>query len=195
MPDERHVNAGGIVARGSVAGRGVHASVVALAGRGLLLVGPSRSGKSRLAIALIAASRPRRPIVLVGDDRIQLAPRPAGIVARPHPRIAGFIERRGLGIVALPYRAEAPLAAVVAIGDMGACDMGACDMGACDMNSADTLGSADMVGLAGLPRLALAAIDDAAEASTMVLRWWDALPVRDVARAGAKCATAPGVRA
>ena len=149
MMAERHVAA-------DMSGRGVHASAVAIGGHGLLLVGPSRSGKSRLALALIAASRPWRPIVLVGDDRIQLSPSDNGLMARPHPRIAGFIERRGLGIVALPYRPAAPLAAIVALGMASASDIGPPD----------------------LPILPLADLDDAATAGTRVLRWWGTLRAR-----------------
>ncbi len=98
-------------------GLAVHATVVAIAGRGLLIRGASGSGKSRLALTLIAATTPARPVELVGDDRVLL--HDGGIeriVARPHPRIAGFIERRGLGLVAVSWREEAPLVGCVAIG-------------------------------------------------------------------------------
>ena len=97
-------------------GRSIHASAVSIGGRGLLILGASRSGKSRLALALIAASRPACPIVLIGDDRILLSVGGGGLVARPHPRIAGFIERRGLGIVASPHAEKAPVAGFVELG-------------------------------------------------------------------------------
>ncbi len=130
--------------------RNVHATAVAIGHRGLLLIGPSRSGKSRLALALIAATRPGRPIVLVGDDRIFLSTARHEVIARPHPRIAGFIERRGLGIVALPYRAAVALAAIV-------------DLGAPAARGAD---------LPDLPTLVLAGIGDVAAARDAVLQWW-----------------------
>lgn len=94
----------------------IHASAVAIGGRALVIRGPSRSGKSRLAAALVGASTPQRPIVLLGDDRILLRKGTAGLVARPHPRIAGFIERRGLGIVAMPFTDRARVGAVVDLG-------------------------------------------------------------------------------
>ncbi len=94
----------------------IHASAVAIAGRALLIAGRSRSGKSRLAWALAAASATRLPIELVGDDRILLAISGGRLVARPHPRIAGFIERRGLGLVAVPWRAHAPVGGLVQLG-------------------------------------------------------------------------------
>ena len=94
----------------------VHATAVAIDGRALLIQGASKSGKSRLALALCDASTETRTIELIGDDRVLLVVRPDGTVAaRPHPRIAGFSERRGLGLVAMPFRSEAPVAGLVAI--------------------------------------------------------------------------------
>ena len=139
---------------GWLRGRSIHASAVSIDGHGLLITGPSRSGKSRLALALIAASRPACPIVLIGDDRILLSTRADDFVARPHPRIAGFIERRGLGIVASPHADEVPVAGVVELGP---------PQGAVSVREA--------VGL-DLPCLALPGSDDAREAATRVLRWW-----------------------
>lgn len=97
-------------------GEAVHATAVAIAGRALLILGPSGSGKSSLARALIAASTAHCPIRLVGDDRILLTSGPRGLVARPHPRIAGFIECRGLGIVAVPFVVSAPVTAIIDLG-------------------------------------------------------------------------------
>ena len=137
--------------------RTVHASAVAIEGRALLIFGRSRSGKSRLAHALIAASRPARPVVLIGDDRILLRARAGYLTARPHPRIAGFIERRGLGIVALRYLDEAPVAALVEIGHCGS------EASACDAARQN------------LPRLAIVDCHDALETAARVLRWWTLL--------------------
>lgn len=96
----------------------IHASAVAIGERGLLIMGRSRAGKSRLACALIAAATRHCPIVLVGDDRILLdTDRRGRLAVRPHPRIAGFIERRGLGIVAMPYRDRAVLGGLLRLGD------------------------------------------------------------------------------
>lgn len=96
-------------------GMPVHATAVAIGRRGLLIVGPSGSGKSRLACNLIEASTPRRVVRLVGDDRILLTGDAKGCWARAHPRIAGFIERRDLGIVALPYVERVRLAGIVVL--------------------------------------------------------------------------------
>ena len=139
--------------------RFVHASAVAIDGRALLISGPSRSGKSRLASALIAASDPARPIVLIGDDRILLSVVAGRLTARPHPRIAGFIERRGLGIVASPYLDRAPVAALVELGQERPHDASARDMGR-----------------RNLPRLAIPDALDPRATGERVLRWWAALP-------------------
>ncbi len=145
--------------------RYVHASAVAIRGRALLILGSSRSGKSRLAFALIAASRPACPVVLIGDDRVLLSTSASRLMAWPHPRIAGFIERRGLGIVASPHLDRAPVVAVVELGRARSGHVATAD-GAFPR---DTPGQ-------DLPRLAIVGADDAHQASAQVLRWWATLP-------------------
>ena len=99
-------------------GLAIHASAVAIEGRAIVIFGAAGAGKSTLAAGLVAASTSYRPIKLIGDDRILLVPkRGGGLAARPHPRIAGFIERRGLGLVAMRFTPEAPVVAVVDLGD------------------------------------------------------------------------------
>ena len=72
----------------------VHATVVALAGRAVLLLGPSGAGKSDLALRLID-----RGWRLVADDRAALTVRGGVLWASAPPPIAGLIEVRGVGIV------------------------------------------------------------------------------------------------
>jgi serine kinase of HPr protein (carbohydrate metabolism regulator) len=50
--------------------------------------------------------------VLIGDDGILLEPRGGRVVARPHPRTAGKLEVRNLGLIELPAT-DAPLALVI----------------------------------------------------------------------------------
>ncbi len=88
-----------------------HASLVALNDRGLLIIGPSGSGKSALALQLVALGAD-----LVADDRTCLTTTAEGLYGQPPQTIAGRIEARGLGILALPHRPDAPISAVV---DMG----------------------------------------------------------------------------
>ena len=86
----------------------VHGAAVAVAGRGVLILGASGSGKSALALAMIG-----RGAALVADDRVVLERRGGALVARAPATIAGLIEARGVGILRLPALAEAPLVAAV----------------------------------------------------------------------------------
>jgi serine kinase of HPr protein (carbohydrate metabolism regulator) len=88
----------------------LHASCVAIDGRGVLLTGGSGSGKSDLALRLID-----RGATLVGDDGILVEARDGRLHARPGPNIEGQMEVRGLGILTFPSLAEAPLALVIAL--------------------------------------------------------------------------------
>jgi HPr kinase/phosphorylase len=88
----------------------LHASCVAIGGRGVLLTGASGAGKSDLALRLID-----RGAVLVGDDGVVVTARDGRLFAASGPNIAGRIEVRGIGIVTQPYLAEAPLALCVAL--------------------------------------------------------------------------------
>ena len=82
----------------------LHASAVALEGRGLLLMGASGRGKSALALELMAMGAD-----LVADDRTELWPDPdgAGVVLRCPAPIAGMIEARGVGLLRAACVAEA----------------------------------------------------------------------------------------
>jgi serine kinase of HPr protein (carbohydrate metabolism regulator) len=73
------------------------ATCVAIGGRGVLIEGAPGSGKSSLALALID-----RGAVLVGDDGVLLDPRGDGLWAAPHPRIAGLLELRNVGLLHYP---------------------------------------------------------------------------------------------
>lgn len=87
----------------------LHASCVAIHGRGVLLTGASGAGKSDLALRLID-----RGATLVGDDGVIIEARDGRLHARPGPNIEGQMEVRGLGILAFPWK-EAPLALAVAL--------------------------------------------------------------------------------
>lgn len=82
------------------AGPTVHASAVVVGEAGILIRGPSGSGKSSLARRLVEAATRRGLFArILGDDRLHLAAEHGRLVARPHPLIAGKLEVRGLGIV------------------------------------------------------------------------------------------------
>lgn len=76
-----------------------HASAVQINGRGVLLFGPSGSGKSSLAARLIEHCG----AVLIGDDRLTLQVRDQKMIASPHESLLGLLELRGFGLVRRPY--------------------------------------------------------------------------------------------
>ncbi|HKM65078.1 MAG TPA: phosphotransferase [Acidisphaera sp.] len=86
----------------------VHASCVARDGEGVLLAGPPGSGKSDLALRLL-----NRGFVLVSDDRTDIEDG----IARAPAAIAGLLEVRGLGVLRVPYAAEAALRLLVRLGE------------------------------------------------------------------------------
>lgn len=90
----------------------VHASCVAIGSNAVLIIGPSGSGKSDLSLRLID-----RGAALVSDDYTQLVLDETRdmIIATPPATIAGRIEVRGLGVLSLPWRAQAPVALAVAL--------------------------------------------------------------------------------
>jgi serine kinase of HPr protein (carbohydrate metabolism regulator) len=93
----------------------IHASAVLVGARALLIRGPSGSGKSRLALALIEAGRAGalRFARLVADDRIYLEAAGGRLLARPPDALAGLIEVRGAGLLRLPHEASAVIGLVI----------------------------------------------------------------------------------
>jgi len=92
----------------------VHGTCVALGRRGALLRGSPGSGKSDLALRFMAlpGEGEFRPL-LVADDQVWVEAGANGaLVASPPETIAGKIEVRGLGIVEVPFLAEAALVLV-----------------------------------------------------------------------------------
>lgn len=92
----------------------VHGTCVALGRRGALLRGESGAGKSDLALRFLALTGDGelRPI-LVADDQVFVEANGKGqLLASPPQTIAGKIEIRGLGIVAVPYLPQAELVLV-----------------------------------------------------------------------------------
>ena len=88
----------------------IHASCVAIGGKGVLLLGESGAGKSDLALRLIDEGAS-----LVADDRCALFLSRGKLWARPPQTIAGLLEMRGLGIIALPHLAKVPIAMAVVL--------------------------------------------------------------------------------
>ncbi|HUA78279.1 MAG TPA: phosphotransferase [Acetobacteraceae bacterium] len=82
----------------------IHASCAARGGAGVLLLGPSGTGKSDLLFRLLDHG-----FTLVADDRVEVE---NGLAWAP-TELAGLLEVRGIGIVRVPCTAQARLALAV----------------------------------------------------------------------------------
>lgn len=81
---------------------------------GLLLRGPSGSGKSMLALELMHDAELRGvPAKLVADDRLELTVENKALFMNAPASIGGLIELRGRGIVTRPHVAKARVHLVV----------------------------------------------------------------------------------
>jgi HPr kinase/phosphorylase len=94
----------------------LHAGCVALSGVGVVLLGPSGSGKSDLALRLIDAGGR-----LVADDRLVVERHGDRLIGRPPEALAGLIEVRGLGIMRVEHCPFAPLGLVVGLEETAPC--------------------------------------------------------------------------
>ena len=72
----------------------LHATAVAVAGRGLLILGASGAGKSSLALQMMAFGAG-----LIADDRVCLHQMAGKLVATAPERLSGLIEARGIGLL------------------------------------------------------------------------------------------------
>jgi HPr kinase/phosphorylase len=81
----------------------------------VLIRGPSGSGKSRLALALLQAAEDGRLAFarLVSDDRTRLEATGGRLLARTVPELAGLIEVRGVGITQAPHEPAAVVGMVI----------------------------------------------------------------------------------
>lgn len=85
-----------------------HANCVSIDGAGVLIRGPSGSGKSDLSLRMINDGA-----VLVSDDYTEISAEDDRAFASPPDNIAGRIEVRGLGIIDQPYVRKVPLVLIV----------------------------------------------------------------------------------
>ncbi|MCR8547977.1 HPr kinase/phosphatase C-terminal domain-containing protein [Salipiger sp. P9] len=86
----------------------LHATAVAVAGNGLLIRGASGSGKSGLALEMMA-----RGAALVADDRVIVSARDGALwLSAPDP-LRGLIEARGLGLLSAEPSGPVRLAAIL----------------------------------------------------------------------------------
>lgn len=101
----------------------IHATAVLVGARAVLIQGPPGAGKSRLALALLAAAQTGQLAFarLVADDRALIEPMHGRLLVRPAPALAGLIEVRGLGIRRVPFE---PVAVVGTVVELAAKDAG-----------------------------------------------------------------------
>ncbi|MFM9889872.1 MAG: HPr kinase/phosphorylase [Rickettsiales bacterium] len=75
----------------------LHATAIAYRGAGLLMLGPSGSGKSQLAAHMLLHGAH-----LVADDRVNLTVESGLLIAHPVPGYETLLELRHLGIIRAP---------------------------------------------------------------------------------------------
>jgi serine kinase of HPr protein (carbohydrate metabolism regulator) len=126
----------------------IHASAVVVGERAVIIRGPSGSGKSRLALALLAAAKSGLlPYAkLVADDRIRISAAHERLVVSAPETISGMIEVHGLGIRAADCEPMALAGWVI-------------DLAAKDAARMSELSSAEILGVT-IPRLAAGAGQD-----------------------------------
>ena len=129
----------------------IHASAVLVGAKAVLIRGPSGSGKSQLALALLQAAQGGHLAFarLVADDRAHVAAVNGRLLVRPAPVLNGLLELRGSGIH--PIEVE-PVATVGWVVDLAAEDAA---------RLPEPAGQEAIIEGIRLPRLAVAASEEA----------------------------------
>lgn len=87
----------------------IHATLVSLQNKGVLLKGKSGTGKSDLALRLIES----KGALLVADDMVELKVDNNRLIGQAPQNLAGLLEVRGIGIVRYPYEKESTIDLIV----------------------------------------------------------------------------------
>jgi len=86
----------------------LHATAVIYGESGVLIFGPSGSGKSALALALMAHANGAGAFgALIGDDRVFVRQADGRLIAWGAGNMAGVIERRAVGLITVQAEAAA----------------------------------------------------------------------------------------
>ena len=91
----------------------LHASCVAVQGKGVLILGPSGAGKSSFALQLMALGAD-----LVADDRTEISVENGLAIARSPAILHGLIEARAVGILRAAALPQTTVSLVVDLGQM-----------------------------------------------------------------------------
>ncbi|MFY8153514.1 MAG: HPr kinase/phosphorylase, partial [Hyphomicrobiales bacterium] len=102
-------------------GPSLHATAVLVGAKAVLIRGAPGSGKTSLALRLVALGEAGASIFvrLVADDRVHLAASGGRLVVSAPAAIAGLAEQRGIGLRPIPFESAAVIGLVV---DLGAAD-------------------------------------------------------------------------
>jgi len=93
----------------------VHATAIAVGRRGVLIRGPSGSGKSDLALRALAlgpSALLQEPVKLVADDQVILTSEPGALIAAAPSVLRGRLEVRGVGILEVAAAAQSEIVLV-----------------------------------------------------------------------------------
>ncbi|MGB3147382.1 MAG: hypothetical protein WBA91_06440 [Paracoccaceae bacterium] len=96
---------------GAISGQVIHATTVACLGQGVIILGPSGSGKSGLALGLMAYGA-----TLVADDQTEIQQRDGRLWATAPAPLRGMIEARGIGILSAEPAAGVTLSLAIDLG-------------------------------------------------------------------------------
>ena len=88
----------------------LHATCISVNNRGILIKGPSGSGKSDLALRLINDGGH-----LIADDRVIIKQQNTLLLASPPNSLSGLIEVRGIGIVKLHFQKSCAISLVISL--------------------------------------------------------------------------------
>jgi len=107
----------------------VHATAIAVGGRGVLIRGPSGSGKSDLALRCLAlgpSALLKDTVELVADDQVLLKREKSAthprLVATSPPTLRGKLEIRGVGILEVAVRDEVDIVLIADLVPRGSVD-------------------------------------------------------------------------
>ncbi|WP_336287651.1 MULTISPECIES: HPr kinase/phosphatase C-terminal domain-containing protein [unclassified Bartonella] len=95
----------------------LHANCLQLGGKGLLIIGPSGSGKSALTISLLdRAGWSKREAKLISDDYTMLCVKNGKLHGYTPENLQGGIEIRGAGLYAIEFEKQTIIDCVILLG-------------------------------------------------------------------------------